>query len=1021
MSLKLPKCLVILMLYASFDLSSQSYADPEIFSELKYRNVGPTRGGRVTAVAGIESQPGIFYMGATGGGVWKTTDYGQNWQNVSDGFFESPSIGAIRVCQTDPKIVYVGTGSDGIRSNIIIGKGMYKSTDAGKTWKHIGLKAAGQITALEIHPANPDVVVAAALGNPFGPNAERGIFRTRNGGQSWEKVLFISDSTGFSDVEFAPGDPNTIYAGAWRAERKPWTIISGSAKEGGIYKSTDGGNTWNKLTKGLPQGLIGKIDFAVSPADPNRLYALIEAPEGQGGLYRSNDKGETFELISTKKELLDRPFYYLNVDANPLNANTLYVNSTSYFKSVDAGKTWTTQRSPHGDNHDMWINPKDSTLFIQCNDGGANVTRDGGRTWSTQHNQPTAELYQVAVDDQFPFWLYAGQQDNTTIAVPSFAPYSAPGGPSSFWREVGGCETGPAIPKPGDANIVYSNCKGRFGVYNKSTGQELQYYVGASNIYGHNPKDLQFRFQRVAPIHASIHDPGTVYHGSQYVHRTSNDGKTWEIISPDLTAFEPDKQVISGSPITRDATGEEYFSTIYEINESPLQEGILWVGANDGPIHVTTDGGKSWQNVTPKTVGPSGRVDCIEPSPHKAHKAYACILRYQLDDWKPYIFKTDDLGKTWTLITKGIPDDFPVRVVREDPDREGLLYAGTEYGMYISFDDGDNWAPFQQNLPVTPITDLAIRHKSLAVSTMGRSFWILDNLTSLHQWQAIKKGMQAFLYKPIDAYRLRGRGTGAGTVPSYPSPGAMIEYYLPKPVENLELQILDAQGKVVRSFAPTATRAPEATDNSDNPDMATGFRRQGASVQPGKKAGINRFIWDLRRDGFMGANNRTVAGVLTAPGVFTVRLQVDGRTVEQPLKVWMDPRLVEAGVSLADLKAQEDLAINVQQLREKAFATNEDLKKQLSATKEIEKLAKKKALEAIQALALKLENLSKELNTAEGRYMTPMLIDQLSYLASMLDQADQRPGDDAYDRYDELNRQLQKIVGELKGAAPARP
>jgi len=565
------KKIIILSIFISTlgNLNAQDAGpDSTFFKALTFRNVGPTRGGRATAVQGVTKQPGAFYMGTTGGGVWKTDDYGINWTNISDGYFNTPSIGAIKVYQNDPKIIYVGTGSDGIRSNVIIGKGVYKSDNAGKSWSYIGLPKAGQIGAVEIHPTNPDVVFVAAQGQPFEKNEDRGVYRTKDGGKNWERVLYHSDSVGAVDIEFAPNNPDIIYAAMWRNERKPWTIISGANKIGGVYKSTDGGNNWKKITKGLPQGLIGKIDFAVSPANPNRLWALVEAPKEERGVYRSDDQGESFVLVSAKKELTDRPFYYCNIEANPLNADVIFVLATNFYKSVNGGKTWKEIEPPHGDNHDIWINPTDTSLFIQSNDGGANVTTNGGRSWSTQENQPTAELYQVEVDDQHPYWLYAGQQDNTTIAVPSLPPYDAPGGASAFWMAVGGCETGPAVPKPGNPNIVYSNCKGRFGVYDKKSGQERQYYVGATNIYGHNPKDLKYRFQRVSPIYVSTHNPNVVYHASQFLHKTTDDGVTWETISADLTANEPGKQVISGAPITRDITGEEYYSTIYEINES---------------------------------------------------------------------------------------------------------------------------------------------------------------------------------------------------------------------------------------------------------------------------------------------------------------------------------------------------------------------------------------------------------------------------------------------------------------------
>ncbi|MDH5368191.1 MAG: hypothetical protein OEW67_14485, partial [Cyclobacteriaceae bacterium] len=593
----------ILFLFLSVATFAQSNFD--IF---QYRNVGPNRGGRATSVAGIASEPGTFYLGATGGGVWKSTDYGVSWKNVSDGYFETPSIGDIAIAQNDKNIVYVGTGSDGLRSNVIAGKGVYKSIDAGSTWEHIGLRNVGQIGAVELHPDNHNIAYVAAIGNAFAPNIERGVYKTENGGKTWTKSLFISDKIGVSDIELLPSNPEIIFAAAWKAERKPWTIVSGGKQEeGGIYKSVDGGNTWEKITNGLPSGLIGKIDLAISEADSRIIYALVEAPGKEGGLYKSIDQGKSFKLISNYKGIRTRPFYYTNIEADPKNPNRVYVMATGYFRSDDGGKNWITMRPPHGDNHDMWINPDNPDLFIQANDGGANVTTNGGKTWSTQLNQPTAEIYQVEVDDQLPYWLYGGQQDNySTIAVPSQAPGSIQSPATGWIINTGGCETGPAVPKPGNHNIVYANCKGRFSVFDKRTGLELSYDVGAANMYGHNPKDLKYRFQRVSPIHVSPHNPNVVYHTSQYVHKTMDEGKTWETISPDLTAFEEDKQVISGSPITRDVTGEEFYSTIYAIRESTAKEGVIWVGANDGPVHVTKDGGQNWQNVTPSKMPTGG-------------------------------------------------------------------------------------------------------------------------------------------------------------------------------------------------------------------------------------------------------------------------------------------------------------------------------------------------------------------------------------------------------------------------------
>lgn len=974
------------------------------FSGLEFRNIGPNRGGRVTAVAGHPDQPGHFFMGATGGGVWKSLDYGQNWENVSDGFFASPSIGAIRVAPSNAKVVYVGTGSDGIRSNVIVGKGVYKSMDSGKTWKHLGLEQTGHIGAVEVHPSNPDIAFVAAIGNAFAPNSERGVYKTTDGGGSWNKVLFLNDTVGFADLEFHPTNPNVVYAAAWHVDRKPWTIISGGT-EGGIYKSEDMGKTWRKVSQGLPKVVIGKIDLAVSPAAPNRVFALVEALPGEGGLYRSEDFGESWTLVSTKKELLDRPFYYCNVDVNPLNPDVLFVSSTDFWRSNDGGKNWFSVSVPHGDNHEIWINPRDTSEWIQCNDGGANITRDGGKNWSTQENQSTAELYQVEVDDQFPYWLYAGQQDNTTIAIPSLPPYDAPAGTKSFWMAVGGCETGPAVPKPGNHHIVYSNCKGCFGVYDKRTGQERQYFIGASNIYGHNPKDLKYRFQRVTPIHVSPHNPNVVYYGSQYLHKTTDDGVNWQVISPDLTAFEPDKQVISGSPITRDVTGEEFYSTIYDINESRVQPGLIWVGANDGPVHITRDGGKKWINVSPKDMPKGGRVDCVEPSPHLASKGYFATLLYQLGDPKPYIYKTTNFGQSWTLLTSGnngIPADYPVRVVREDPVRAGLLYAGTEYGLFVSFDDGASWVSFQQNLPITPITDIKVVEGDLVLSTMGRGFWILDNLSALRQVSTAIAAKPVHLFKPANQYRLRY--AASNTTPEYPAPRVLIDYYVGASVEGaVKLEILNAQKKAIRVF--TSERpSKEGPVGASAPVMATGFVEAGYSDNLKKTAGLHRFSWDMRHLGSWDSSRpRSSRGApMAAPGTYYVQLTINGETQTQPFQLLMDPRQKASGMTERDLIDQEVLGLQVVELESSA--------KQLSD--QIEQ--KRKGMAVGSAERMPYDKLQEQLITASGRYMTPVLLGQISYLRGVIDQADQKPGRDAVQRYAELKTWYNKVAESWK-------
>jgi photosystem II stability/assembly factor-like uncharacterized protein len=826
-------------------------------------------------------------------------------------------------------------------------------------------------------------------------------------------VLFVSDSTGAVDLEFAPDNPNEIYASMWRGERKPWTVISGGL-EGGVYKSTDGGDTWAQLTHNLPAGLRGKSDLAVSAADPNRLYVLFEAPEGEGGLYRSDDRGATFELVSTYGMLLRRPFYYLNVDADPTNADVVYVNAEGFFRSADGGENWERRGTPHGDNHDMWINPYDPDLFIQSNDGGANVTRDGGETWSTQHNQPTAELYSVDVDDQFPYWLYSGQQDNTTIAVPSLPPHSSPGGPTGYWTETGGCETGPAVPKPGDHNIVYANCKGRFGRYNKATGQEKQYYVGAANLYGHNPRDLKFRFQRVSPIEVSPHDPNLVYHGSQYLHKTTDDGVTWETISPDLTAFEPDKQVRPGEPITQDITGEEYYSTLYAIEESPLEPGLIWTGANDGPIHVTRDGGANWTNVTPADLPPGGRVQIIDPSPHDPAKAYVAVYRYLLGDWQPYIYRTTNYGESWTRLTtgdNGIPNDYPTRVIREDPDREGLLYAGTEFGMFISFDDGAHWQRFQLNLPVTPVTDIKVHQKDLLLSTMGRSFWIVDDLTPLHQLNGAVGSSQAHLFAPRDAHRMRYSGRrGSATDPQYPSAGATVYYYLADDSPgDLTLKIMDDAGNVVREFEGRPPRRQAAAGQQPGMPGAGGFGFGGSSATLVAASGMHQFTWDLRYSGAVNpaTGRATGGGPMVPPGIYQVQLALGGSWSDtQRLEVLIDPRVAADGVTQHDLEQQAELGLLVRdRISESRAAVS-----RLTAAREA--LAGKSDA-ASQRADEKLAEIQHRLMTGPVRYDMPMVADQLQYLNGMINRADQKLGRDAFERYEELKAALTSIVADL--------
>lgn len=974
------------------------------FGGLRYNMVGPSRGGRVTSVAGHRMQPGTFYMGATGGGVWKTTDFGANWHPISDGFFDTGSIGAIAVAESNANIIYVSTGSDGLRSNVIIGKGVYKSTDAGETWEHLGLENTGNSGAVLIHPDNPDLVYVAAIGNPFAPNPERGVYRTQDGGATWELVLYISDKTGAVDLEFAPDDPTRIYATAWEAERKPWTILSGGM-EGGVFRSTNSGDDWEQLTEGLPTGLRGKADLAVSAGDPDRVYVLIEAPAEEGGVYRSNDRGDTWSQVTDFQPIRNRPFYYTNLHAHPVDPDTIWGMAEGYYKSTDGGETWQSQRVPHGDNHDLWINPDHPLIHIQANDGGANVSRDGGASWSTQNNQPTAELYQVDISDEYPYRLYAGQQDNSTISVPSRAVGGRPGGPTAYWESHGGCETGPAVPKPGDPDIVYANCKGRFGFYNERTGQEQQNYVGYWNIYGRNPKDLAYRFQRVAPIAVSPHNAARVYHTSQYVHVTEDGGLTWTTISPDLTAFDPETQVVSGSPITLDVTGEEHFSTLYDVQESPHEAGVIWAGANDGPIHVTRDGGANWTNVTPAGTGPHGRVQNIEVSPHNPATAYATIMRYQVGDFAPYAFKTADYGASWTLLTpgdNGIPADQPVRVVREDPRREGLLYAGTEFGMFVSFDDGMNWQSLQLNLPVTPVSDIKVVGDDLVLSTMGRGFWILYDVSPIRDADQVAGVVH--LYPVSEAVRARGRGfffrAPGPADPQYPAAGANIDYFLEgESSAPLHLEIRDSNGHLVRAFSSEGA-------GQEIVDAEPGMReRQLAAVGTPRlpaTAGMHRFTWDLRHAGPWDANARRSGqgGPLAAPGTYTATLMLEDTEMSRDFEVVMDPRVLAEGIMPADVVAQAEFVTKVRDTYSAAQRAVAGMRQRREANDGM----LPDAQEAIWTAMV---------TDSTRRYSPPMLLDQLQYLYFNIQTADQRPSSDMQARYEELAAELHGYLQAL--------
>ena len=991
---------LIAPLVTSVDAQAPGGVDPRATQALRFRNVGPFRGGRATTVAGVPQRKLEFYLGSTGGGIWKTTDAGNHWNNVSDGFLSTGSIGAIRVAPSNPDIVWVGTGSDGIRSNVIVGRGVYRSTDAGKSWKFVGLRNIGQVGAMVVHPTNPDVAFVAAQGMPFSNSKERGVYRTKDGGVSWELVLFVNDSTGITDIVAKPDDPNTLYAAAWRGVRRPWAIVSGSRDDGGIYRSTDGGTTWTKLGGGLPTGILGKSNIAVSAAAPRRVYVLMEAEKPKAGVYRSDDAGETWTQVSGMNALLLRPFYYTNIDADPLNADVVYVQNETMWKSTDAGRTFAAAETPHGDNHDIWINPTDPNFMVQSNDGGANVSIDGGTSWSTQYNQGTPEIYQVFVDDNYPYKLYGAQQDQGgTLIVPSLPWLSnRPDQPAQYWMAGPGCETGPVLPSPWNRDVVYGACKGQFSRLHMSTGQEQNSWIGVESLYGNDPKDLQYRFQRVAPMLASPNVRGTVYFGSQFLHRSRDEGVTWERMSPDLTANDPQAQGISGGPITRDVTGEEYYSTLYAIKESAIEPGVIWTGANDGPVHVTRDNGLTWTKVTPPSMPPGGRVQNIDVSRHRKGTAYVAIYRYLLGDFKPYAYRTTDYGRTWTLLTtgtNGVPDDSPTRVVREDPDRQGLLYLGTEFGLYVSNDDGASWMQMQRNLPVTPITDIQVHRGDLVLSTMGRGFWILDDLSPLTQYSEANLSKKAVLHAPRTAIRWRHQAVPAVSgSPEYPGPAATIDYWLgAAPTAAPKLEIRNAAGVIVSSFSTAGAAARVTTEQG----MRAPRARASAATAISDNIGENRFTWDL-----MHATSPGGRGPMVAPGRYSVRLIVDQDTLVQPLVVQADPRVRIDGITDAVLVAQEahELAVRaaIAEARS-ATARAKDVRTQVQARGA--------------PMLREAEDIVRALENVEGRYQRPMLLAQLEYLYSMTLGADQRVPRDAANRLVTLKAELAAIVKRL--------
>jgi photosystem II stability/assembly factor-like uncharacterized protein len=983
--------------------------DEKLFRGMQWRQVGPFRGGRALAIEGIPNEPGVYYFGAVAGGIWKTSDGGANWAPLFDKEAIS-SIGAIAVAPSDHNVVYAGTGEAAVRGNISYGAGVYKSVDAGKTWKNIGLKDTRHIGALIVDPKNADIVLVAALGHIFGPNQERGIFRTTDGGKTWAKVLSKDQDTGGIDVVFDPQNSNIVFAGLWQARRQPWHFSSGGPGSG-LYRSEDGGATWKHLEgNGLPDGILGRIGVSVSGADSNRVYAMIEAKEG--GLFRSEDGGTKWTRVNEDGRFRQRAWYFSKIYADPKAADTVYVLNTGLFRSVDGGKSFTLLPARHGDHHGLWIDPQNPQRIANANDGGAAVSTDGGKTWTTQQNQPTAQFYHVAVDNAFPYHIYGAQQDNSNIGIASRTDSGVI--TAQDWFQAGGGECGFVIPDPRDWHIIYSNNEGYLTYYDKNKEHGHDASVVPLDNSGHGAVDLAHRFQWISPLLISPHNPDIIYTGAESVFKTTDQGKTWTAISGDLTRNDKSKQQPSGGPLTLDITSVEYYDTVFALAESPKKQGILWAGTDDGLVHLTTDEGQHWTNVSPKGVPEWSTVSLIDPSPHDAAVAYVVFDRHKLDDFKPYIFKTSDLGKSWTAITTGIPEGAYVHAVREDPKKRGLLYAGTETGMYVSFDDGAHWQPLQLNLPVTPIHDLVVKDDDIVVATHGRSFWVLDDVTPLRQVTAQSAQMDALLYQPQTALRLHypTEMDKRQPVGDNPPAGAILDYYLKVAAKDeVTLDILDTQGKVVRHLSSKDKKKndqpPEWPDQVETPRIIPAAE------------GMNRFAWDLHYDDpietpgafYYGEGPR---GPLALPGEYQVKLTVGGKTQTAPLHLVIDPRIKDAepviskqfelSSKVANRIGELHQAINeirnvktqIQGLR-KRFGDDERLKSALAAADD---LLKKMATVEEQLIQVNMKG-------SEGNLAFPNMLNEAFYSFSrMIEYADYGPTQPQYEVSKSLETRL---------------
>jgi len=1000
---------------------------PDNLRAMEWREVGPYRGGRVAAVSGIPGDRNTYYFGATGGGVWKTGNGGQSWVNVSDPYFGG-SVGAVAVSAWDPNVVYAGLGEETVRGNVSPGDGMWKSTDAGDTWARIGLEDSQHISRIRVHPKNPDLVYAAVLGHLFGPNAQRGIYRSRDGGQSWQRILFVNDAVGAVDLAMDPTNPRILYAGFWRVLRTPYSLESGG-EGSGIYKSTDGGDSWRELTanEGLPEGPIGISGIAVSPTNNRNVYAIVEAEKG--GVFRSRDGGDTWEKVNDDRNLRQRAWYYSRIYADPADEDSLYVLNVRFHHSKDGGQSFAEIDTPHGDNHDLWIDPGDPLRMIESNDGGANVSFDRGATWSVQSNQPTAQIYRVSTDNDFPYRLLGGQQDNSALRIRS---RSAIGGAIGIrdWEPTAGGESGYVVAKPDDPDIVVGGSYGGYlRVVDHRTGSRRSIDVWPDNPMGWGAADLKYRFQWNFPLLFSMHDPDILYAAANVLFRTRDMGQTWEAISPDLTRNDKTKMGPSGGPITRDNTSIEYYGTIFAIAESPHERGVIWAGSDDGRVHITRDDGKSWADVAPRGLPEWAQINSIEPHPFESGGAYIAATRYKSDDFHPYLYRTTDWGRSWKEMTGGIPQDEFTRVVRADPDRRGLLYAGTERGIYYSLNDGRSWQSLQLNLPLTPVTDLAVKAQNLVAATQGRGFWILDDLAVLHQLEKKIDAQPLHLYKPAPAYRLTagGRADDPGNAGTNPLLGAVFYYALDEePAEGtaMSLKVFDASGG---EPIWTWTRKPAKPDDEED-EPGPNDPPDTALLEAEK--GLNRFTWNLRYPGMerfdkliMWSDMRQ--GPKAVPGTYRAELTVGEQSRAVEFGIIADPR---SSSTTADYQAQFDFIIAARELLSRTHKEIRRIRQLRSQLEELKERLEPEA-ESETATAGLMQEIDQLLDTVtpveESLYQTqnesrqdPLnypirLNNKLTSLMSTVDVGDTRPTSAALAVRDDLVAAIGEALGKL--------